>query len=87
MRKINQSAIRRTSDGRIWTGKRHSNIIREIVSTGQAKSVRTPEFEQGFVTDQGEFVDRREALLIATQRRQIRQNARPGGMLTSEDIY
>lgn len=50
---IKEAAIKRISDGRVWTGHRHGNIISKIVSGGHSTTVSHEEFIQGFITNDG----------------------------------
>ena len=71
-------------DGRVWTGKRHHHCIATIVqATGQ--NVRNE--VQGFVTMEGRFVDRQEAMLIAQKAGQLDDLPRHKTDLFSEDLY
>ena len=56
--------------GKIWTGRRHHEIIRAIVEArGRAEG---PVYgEQGFLVDDGRFVGREEAAQIAFDAGQI----------------
>lgn len=76
---IKESAI--LKDGIIYTGKRHSDIIRQMIINGI--SVVRPRID-GFVTDDGKFVDRKEAGQIAFESGQIKN---PTSLLFSEDLY
>jgi hypothetical protein len=69
----------------VYVGRRHHDCIRWILACGL---VQPPvNGEQGFVTDEGKFVDRREAFKIARECKQIiRKHGRPDE-LYSEDIY
>ncbi|MFA6227580.1 MAG: hypothetical protein WC668_00110 [Patescibacteria group bacterium] len=77
---IVQAAIRQ-QDGEIFVACRHGRIIQKYGHSAP------PGFfsgaEQGFVTDGGEFVDRREAARIAFECGQIKQ---PKEVLFSEDV-
>lgn len=86
---IKESAIQRISDGRIWTGRRHDDVIHKIVSEGHALSVPNSKFIQGFVTDIGRFVDRHEAYKIAVECKQLLHPDKPLAQptLMSEDLY
>jgi hypothetical protein len=69
--------------GRVWTGIRHHLIIRDIVAElGQGAAPILG--EQGFVTDDGRFVEREEAAKIAFDAGQIGQ---PKKYLFSEDVF
>lgn len=82
---IKEAAIQRISDGKVWTGHRHSNVIHSIVSEGETTSVTRNEFIQGFVTNDGVFVDRKEAYKIAVACGQIPDSGEK--ILMSEDLY
>ena len=86
--KIECTAIERKEDGRIWIGERHHNCIHDIVKSGEATSVTRELFTQGFLTDQGDFVDRCEAHRIAVVANQIPDTTHtPEDVLISEDLY
>ena len=76
--KIKCAAIKR-SDGVIVEGRSHADCIQKS-PYGTCKS---GESSQGFVTDTGEFVDRKEAGRIAFEAGQI---DKPRDFLFSEDI-
>jgi hypothetical protein len=76
--KIESPAIRKGNA--VWTGKNHSEIL--IKAKGSLKGC-----EQGFITDKGGFVDRKEALKIATEAKQVNLDTVRGGILMSEDLY
>jgi len=81
MDRIKEAAMLR--QGVIWTGRRHHNIIHDIVTkTGErpAKGI------QGFITDEGKFVDRKEGARIALESGQIAKLKWPPD-LYSEDLY
>ena len=94
---IKEAAIQRKSDGKIWTGRRHSNCIHTIVKETGIKTVDGKRFTQGFVTVEGKFVDRTEAWYIALANNQIKDIEDPYGYdysnplvkptLFSEDLY
>jgi len=86
---VKEAAIQRKSDGKIWTGKRHSNVILKIIQEGEELSVSHEFFIQGFVTDDGRFVDRREAFIIAKDCNQLLNPKDPWAepTLMSEDLY
>lgn len=79
--KIQAAAILR--DGRIWTGRRHHLIIRQmVIELGPgAKPINDP---QGFTTEDGRFVDREEAARLAFESGQM---DRVVASLFSEDIF
>lgn len=70
-------------DGKIFTGKSHELIFREIRMKNQDISKRATASIYGFVTDTGEFLTRSEAADHAFQCGQI-EKYRP--VLLSEDI-
>jgi len=79
---IKESAIKQ--DGKVFTGKRHHNIIKDMVRLG----IKTPiNGEQGFVTDDGKFVSRKEAAKIALESGQIKKLKFNQKSLFSEDLY
>jgi hypothetical protein len=86
---IKEAAIQRKSDGRIWTGRRHGNVIHQIISDGHAETIKHSEFIQGFITDDGKFVDRHEAFKIAVECKQLLNPKNPWASptLMSEDLY
>jgi len=77
MLKIASSAVKR--DGEVWTGRRHSDAIRQAVFHGAVPPITSA--EQGFVTSEGTFVSRKEAFKIAVASDQV---CRP---LYSEDLW
>jgi hypothetical protein len=79
--RIKEAAI--MHDGKIWTGRRHSDVIRKIVEElgRQAAPVRGI---QGFVTECGKFLDRREAAKVAFEAGQVKELF---PILMSEDLY
>ena len=80
--KIEQAAI--LQDGIIYTGKRHNEIIKDMVNNyGLPKPITG---EEGFVNELGEFVDRLTAAKIALESGQIERLDRPPD-LYSEDLY
>uniref|UniRef100_A0A6M3KX46 Uncharacterized protein n=1 Tax=viral metagenome TaxID=1070528 RepID=A0A6M3KX46_9ZZZZ len=82
---IKEAAI--FKDGKIWTGRRHSDVIHTMIQEGELSPITEI---QGFVTDDGKFVDRNEAFEIAIACGQIKD---PGPskvrmrILMSEDLY
>ena len=74
---IVKAAIRK--NGKIYTGHRHHNILGDAKPFGSLKGG-----EQGFVTENYEFVNREVAAKIAFECGQI---PRPKKILFSEDIY
>lgn len=83
MEKIKEAAIRVFS-GKIYTGKRHCDCI---MAAGKAGETGSLDREQGFMTESGRFVGRREAREIAEKAGQLIERASKGNILYSEDIY
>lgn len=82
-KKIKEAAVR--LDGKLYTGKRHGEIIQKIAAESADRVlIRQP--DQGFVTEDGQFVTRVEAAEIAFRAGQIEQDLR-GQPLMSEDLY
>ena len=72
-------------DGRIWVGKRHFELIRQIKEDG-GKPVRQD--QQGFWTDDCRFVMRKAALSFAIGCGQIKEDDLVNKcILTSEDLW
>ena len=80
-RKIVYAAVNR--DGSIHVGKRHAQIIRDMVAEGHDKPIR--QTEQGFIDNRGEFWSRRIAKSIAIEAGQISEEH--VGVLLSEDLW
>jgi hypothetical protein len=79
--KIAAAAILR--DGRAWTGIRHHLIMRQMVEE-LGPGIAPIDDPQGFVTDDGRFVEREEAAKIAFDAGQIQK---PKKVLFSEDVF
>lgn len=81
MERIANAAILR--DGVAYTGRRHHAIIAEHGVGGTLKNC-----PQGFVTDSGRFVDRKEACRIAIASGQVQEkDMTVHGTLFSEDLW
>ena len=66
----------------IYCGHRHANIL------WQSKLVSRDPYHQGFLTNKGRFVDRKEALVIAIANKQVMDTTQiRGNNLYSEDLY
>ena len=77
--------------GLVIKGHRHADIIYTVyILTGKRTCTNgtdcTGEHEQGFVTNKGRFVDRREAMLIAREANQLIGETF-SDELYSEDLY
>jgi hypothetical protein len=68
-------------DGAIYTGKRHCDCIRKVV---EATGIKPAGGVQGFVTDTGEFLDRKQAQKHALECGQL---LKPKRILFSEDLW
>ena len=78
--KIKEAAI--WFDGKVYTGKRHGDIIKDMVKN---HSVKPPcSGHQGFVTEEGYFVGREAGARIAFDAGQIKEMTT---ILFSEDLY
>jgi len=86
---IKEAAIKRISDGKIWTGRRHGNVIVKIFEETGTRPVGPSKFIQGFITGDDRFVDRREAYIIAVECNQLLDKDDPWAppTLMSEDLY
>lgn len=80
--KIKESAI--LQNGVVYTGRRHHDVIRLITTT---TGIRPVNGEQGFVTEDGTFVNREEAAKIALESGQITKLKYNSKELFSEDLY
>lgn len=81
--RVQQAAIKKGK--RIWTGRRHSDCFQAMIKDGVLPSSRSKEV-QGFMTEGGQFVDRKEAYKIAVECGQIKDDSRTK-ILISEDLY
>jgi hypothetical protein len=81
--KIVASAIR--YNGIVYTGRRHHNVIHEMVTKYLIRKP-TIDNEQGFVLEDGTYVDRIEGARIAIESGQIRKLQWPP-KLYSEDLW
>ena len=79
---IKEAAIRQ--DGQIYTGKRHNLIMDEM--RANSISLQRNTFEQGFIDESGNFLDRETAAKIALESSQIKKLISPPN-LYSEDLY
>lgn len=67
---------------KVWTGHRHGDAIKTMGQEGQSPKGA----EQGFITETGEFLNRREAFERAVACRQI-ADTQGERILVSEDLY
>ena len=81
--RIIESAIR-LKDGRVFTGRRHHNVIAKIVRETDIKRVIG---EQGFIAEDGQFYAREQAAQIALASGQIAKLKFHSRELFSEDLY
>jgi hypothetical protein len=76
-------------EGKLWSlprPNRHHNIIR-VIAACNGVGIKGPNV-QGFLTDQGRFVDRKEALQIALAAGQVlNPDDVRGARLYSEDLW
>lgn len=73
--------------GRVYMGINHAMIFQLVGhSVAERIAMGLIEKEQGFVTSLARFVDRKEALRIATEANQIIQKNGSDNILFSEDI-
>lgn len=80
--RITAAAI--VQDGQMFTGRRHHEIISMIV---RHMGIRPVTGKQGFVTNEGRFVDRKEAARIALEAGQVKELKSGSGELFSEDLW
>lgn len=71
--------------GMIFTGSRHYRIIQDIAAVFGEGVINDKPKDDGFMTDRGRFVKRREARDIALAAGQITEEHR--GVLYSEDLW
>jgi hypothetical protein len=76
---ITQAAIREIYSKIVHTGTRHVDIIRLAIKAGMME-----EFDEGFLTSEGIFVDRYEAARIALESGQIKYSTEK---LRSQDLW
>ena len=72
----------------ILKGHRHNDIIETLMLTKGIRTVESQcgEYEKGFVTNKGRFVNRKEAKIIAILANQIISSS-TSDSLYSEDLY
>lgn len=79
---IKEAAVKRGD--RIWTGKRHDPIIQQMVKEGEQR-IRSD--EQGFITLDGVYLNRKQAFKRAVECGQVNYNGNLDQPLVSEDLY
>lgn len=79
--RIKCAAIR-TKSGQIFEGRSHA-VCYQVLKRAGLDRLDSRNCEQGFVTDEGQFVDRRKAARIAFETGQTRKLESP---LFSEDL-
>lgn len=85
--KIKEAAILDTKTGSVYTGRRHGDIMKDMVELyGIQPPVDAQNFEQGFITNDNEFLDRHAAGRVAIAAGQIPALKWPP-LLYSEDLY
>ena len=86
-RRVVCAAIR-NDDGHIICGARHYDGIMHFQILSSKENWRKDTVEQGFIDQDGIFLTREEAFLIATERGQIqRRVGGDSGKLFSENLY
>ena len=79
MKMIKESALR--LNGKVYTGRRHCDIFKQEPIGVLCNA------EQGFITDDGIYLDRYEALTVASKCNQLIYKHPPYDRLLSEDLY
>ena len=91
MEKIICAAIQIVESGKIYYGHRHDKCIAsmngELSWTMNRQEMMAVKYEQGFITSENRFVDRKEAWNIASKNNQIIRQSGGLGTLYSEDLY
>lgn len=70
-------------DGVIWTGRRHHDVIKKIIDE-LGREAAPIKGTQGFVTECGKFLDRKDAARVAFEAGQVPELYT---VLMSEDLY
>lgn len=75
-------------EGGIWVGKRHPDVIAKMRKAGMPRDA-VAQANQGFITYDGEFLDRKQALQRAIECGQVDMKKKVGNQneLFSEDLY
>ena len=85
-RRIVCAAIK-TNSGVVVCGARHYDMVMHRVLAEIKSGQAYPPAEQGFIDNHGNFLNRVEALEVATIAGQLIRKTEPLDMLFSEDIY
>ena len=87
MEQIECVAIRRWTDSETWSlprPARHGDVMHVVFD--ETGGLSTAQFEQGFLTTTGRFVNRQEAFVIAQEAGQLLEDD-TGKTLFSEDVW
>lgn len=85
---ITAAAIQRKSDNKVWIGTRHKYIVGEIMLELGLSELPADEYQHGFLTYTGAFVDRAQALKVAIAAEQVKPDKDWSvPFLYSEDIW
>ena len=71
--------------GVVLCGHRHAGIIAQHVTLMGKRAAEMGEYEQGFITSENRFIDRKEGMKIASDGGQVLSYN--SGQLYSEDLY
>jgi hypothetical protein len=80
--RIKEAAV--MHDGKVWTGRRHGDVIKRIIETCGRQVGPITQAQQGFVTECGAFLSRAEAAKVAFDAGQVPELY---PILMSEDLY
>lgn len=86
---VETASVRRESDGKVWTlprTARHNKVL-WLIYEETGKRVGFSEYTQGFNTDCGRFLTRKQALVVVRKSGQLKDGKIIGGVLTSEDLW
>lgn len=82
------AAMRHQETGRILVGVRHyCPLMRAQIEASEGVKHWKGKCDQGFVDQYGNFLDRKEAWVIAEKNGQIKREVAPKGTLYSENLY
>jgi len=88
MNSITRVAIR--FRGTVWSlprPNRHHNVIRHIAESTGVSHVDARERDQGFLDQEGRYLDRKEALHVAREAGQLRADVPVQDQLYSENLW